>query len=136
MLFVVFVFNYSMSDLKPIHFIGQPVEVEFDRPPLLEKKPTCPSRFIWDEQTYPVVETLAEWVDYTRRGRMARNMQPQHAAVASHRGSWGVGRFFFRVRVANGQIFELYYDRAPRDADTRKGGWMLVAEYGEDSDSG
>jgi hypothetical protein len=71
---------------------------------------------------------LEEWADFTRRGRMARNMQPQHAAVASHRGSWGVGRYYFRVKVDTGQIFELYYDRAPKDVDDRLGRWVLVAE--------
>jgi len=65
-------------------------------------------------------------VDYQQRGRMARNMQPQHAAVASSRGSWGVGRYHFRVRVDSGQVFQFYYDRAPKDADVRKGSWVLV----------
>ena len=50
--------------------------------------------------------------DFTRRGRFARNMQPAHAAVAAQRGSLNVGRFFFRVRVDTGQLFDLYYDRA------------------------
>ncbi len=118
--------------LSPLHFIDEPIEVEFDKPPLLEKSPTCPDRFTWREKTYPVVAMLATWIDYQRRGRMARNMQPQHAAVASHRGSWGVGRFYFQVRVESGQVFEIYYDRAPKDVDHRKGGWMLVAEYKAD----
>jgi hypothetical protein len=74
---------------------------------------------------------LAEWRDYTRRGRMARNMQPQHAAVASQRGSWGVGLFYFRVRVDGGQIFDLYYDRAPKSADARKGAWFLYRELSQ-----
>jgi hypothetical protein len=75
---------------------------------------------------------LASWVDYERRGRMARNMQPQHARVAETRGSWGVGRFFFQVKVSDGRIFELYYDRAPKDADQRLGSWMLVSELVDD----
>ena len=40
----------------------------------------------------------------------------------------GGGRFFFRVSVDSGQIFELYYDRAPKDVDNRKGGWFLRGE--------
>jgi hypothetical protein len=69
---------------------------------------------VWRGQTYRIVEKLAEWYDYTRRGRFARNTrsEPQHAAVASQRGSWGVGRYYFRVRTESGQIFELDYDRA------------------------
>ena len=118
-----------MNAPVPLHFYDEPVEVSFTRPPALEKKPPCPDAFTWREQRYTVVELLAEWADFRRRGRMARNMQPQHAAVASERGSWGVGRFFFRVKVDTGQVFELYYDRAPKDAGARKGSWVLVGEY-------
>jgi hypothetical protein len=60
------------------------------------------------------VQVLSEWGNFRRRGRRARNMQPQHAAIANRRGSWGVGQFHFQVRADSGQIFELYYDRAPR----------------------
>jgi hypothetical protein len=55
-------------------------------------------------------------------------MQPQHAAVAASRGSWGVGRYYFQVRTEGGQFFELYYDRAPKGSDQRKGAWFLVSE--------
>jgi len=30
--------------------------------------------------------------------------------------------------VDSGQIFDLYYDRAPKDADNRMGGWFLKGE--------
>lgn len=110
-------------------FIADPIEVMFDSPPVLSKKPPCPNQFVWDRETFRIVEMLAEWHDYTRRGRMARNMQPQHAAVAEQRGSWGVGRFFFKVRVEGGRIFEIYYDRAPKNAGTRHSGWYLYREW-------
>ncbi len=113
---------------KPLRFISEPIEAHFDRPPALEKRPGCPDAFTWRKERYPVVEKLAEWHDYRRRGNMAVNMRPQHAARASRRGSWGVGRDYFRVRVADGRIFELYYDRAPEDVDHRKGGWFLFRE--------
>jgi hypothetical protein len=71
---------------------------------------------------------LAEWHSYERRGRMADNMAPEHAARAASKGSWGVGRFFFRVRVGVGRVFDLYYDRTPENADKRKGRWVLLAE--------
>jgi hypothetical protein len=109
-------------------FIGEAIEVEFERAPLLEKKPPCPDRFTWRDETYTILEKVAEWQDYKRRGRMARNMLPAHAAVAEHRGSWGVGRFYFRVRVAGDRLFDIYYDRAPQDADRRKGAWYLYRE--------
>lgn len=109
-------------------FIGEEIEVGFNQPPLLEKKPGCPDRFTWQEETFEIVEMLKEWHDYRRRGRMAQNIQPAHAAIAEQRGSWGVGRDYFRVGTASGRIFELYYDRAPKDANRRKGAWFLYQE--------
>jgi hypothetical protein len=115
-------------DTVPLHFIDAQVEVRFDTPPAREKTPPCPDGFTWEGKPYGVSEKLAEWRDFTRRGRMARNMQPQHAAVAAGRGSLGVGRFFFRVRTDSGRVFDLYYDRAIKDADNRKGAWYLYRE--------
>jgi hypothetical protein len=117
-----------MSDFTPLHFIDEPISVEFDQPPEMEKTPPCPNRFLWRGQVYGVVEMLSEWSDFTRRGKMSRNMRPSHAATASVRGSWGVGRFFFRVQTDSGQVFDLYYDRAPQDANRRKGQWFLYRE--------
>ena len=117
--------------LSPIRFIGDEIRVVFDEPPVLEKKPGCPDAFIWQDETLRIVELLDEWSDFARRGRFARNMRPQRAKVARNRGSWGVGRFFFRVRVDDGRLFELYYDRAPKDAADRKGSWFLRCELEE-----
>ena len=121
-------YNTSMDDLTPLHFIDEAISVEFDRPPEMEKTPHCPDRFLWQRQVYGVVEMLMEWSDFTRRDKMARNMRPSHLATAATKGSWGVGRFFFRVRTDTGQIFDLYYDRAPKDANRRKGEWFLYRE--------
>lgn len=115
-------------ELRPKKFIGEPIQVQFEEPPTYEKSPGPPGAFVWREQTFQVTQVLGEWVDFRRRGRMRRNMQPQHAAVASRRGSWGVGVFHFRVRTHTGQVFDLYYDRAPKDADHRKGEWFLFQE--------
>jgi hypothetical protein len=115
----------------PIRFIDDPIIVEFDTPPLLEKSPVCPNGFTWQQTPFRVVEKLGEWSDYERRGRMARNMSPAHAAAASRRGSWGVGRFYFRARTADDRIFDLYYDRAPKDAGDRKGSWVLFRELAQ-----
>jgi hypothetical protein len=113
---------------KPVRFIDEQIEVIFDTPPVRQKAPPCPDGFTWQGETYRVAEMLAEWTDYTRRGRFARNMTPGHAAAASSRGSWGVGRFHFRVRIPDGRVFELYYDRAPKDAGDRMGAWFLYRE--------
>lgn len=75
-----------------------------------------------------IVEMVNEWRDYSRRGKMARNMQPQHAAIASRRGSWGVGVFYFRVKTHQNRYFDLYYDRTPKDVEDRKGNWFLYRE--------
>lgn len=112
-------------------FIGQPIVVEFDKPPLFAKKPDCPDRFIWDGVTYEIVAVLGEWRDYARRGRMADNMRRSHAATAALRGSWGVGRYYFRVRAQDGRLFDIYYDRAPKDANRREGAWFLSKEIKE-----
>ncbi|MCB9420358.1 MAG: hypothetical protein H6667_11155 [Ardenticatenaceae bacterium] len=110
------------------HFIGEPITVEFDSPPQFSKKPDCPDRIVWRGELVVVTAVLDEWRDYRRRGRMAQNMQPAHLQVAEQRGSWGVGRTYFRVRVMDGRTFEIYYDRAPKDSDDRSGSWFLTQE--------
>lgn len=114
----------------PMHFIDAAVSVTYESPPLILKKPRCPDALTWEGSTFRVKAILAEWCDYQRRGRMARNMQPAHAQTASLRGSWGVGRFYFRVETDCGRIFDLYYDRAPKDACDREGQWFLLGERG------
>jgi hypothetical protein len=111
-----------------IHFFDEPINVVFNSPPLLAKSPPCPDGFTWRGQALRIVEMLAEWHDYRRRGRMENNMQPAHARVAAERGSLNVGRFYFRVKVESGQIYELYYDRATEKVGDRKGHWFLLGE--------
>jgi hypothetical protein len=133
-----------MTDLIPIHFYDDSIEVFFDTLPAREKIPDCPNGFIWEDKSYRVLETLSEWSDFTRRGKFARNMRPAHAAVASTRGSLNVGRFYFRVKVvstssstaggseeAESQIFDIYYDRAMKSVDDRKGQWFVYRELVE-----
>lgn len=114
--------------IKPLRFISEPIQIQFDQPPALEKKPGCPDQFIWRGETYQIVELLSEWHDYGRKGRMAHNMRPEHAATAKRRGSWGVGRDYYRIKTDSGRIFDLYYDRAPNSIDDRKGSWILYRE--------
>ena len=114
--------------LKPKRYIGREIEVAFEEPPALQKKPGCPDVLHIGSEVLPVVELLDEWSDFTRKDRSARNMRPEHLKVAASRGSWGVGRNFFRVRVEDGRLLELYYDRAPKDAMDRKGSWWLRCE--------
>jgi uncharacterized protein DUF6504 len=137
-----------IDNYQAIHFFDRPIEVIFDMPPAREKTPDCPNGFLWEEKTYRVVEMLSSWSDFSRRGKMARNMRPAHAAVASSRGSLNVGRFYFRVRVRPAvelpentssstaghpqeQVFDIYYDRAMKNIDERKGQWFLYREMEE-----
>lgn len=113
------------------HFIGEEIEVRFDIPPIRQKTPPCPDNFLWQGRTYHVAEKLSEWSDFSRRGKMARNMQPAHAAVAASRGSLGVGRFYFRVKVDSGQVFDLYYDREIRSLEDKLGHWFLYRQINE-----
>ena len=113
------------------HFISEPITVEFKALPQHAKSPSCPDGFTWRGQQFSVTGCIREWHDFRRKGRMARNMQPQHAEAASQHGSWGVGRFYFEVRTDSGQCFRLYYDRAPKDALDREGHWVLLAEISE-----
>ena len=134
-------------DLIPLHFFDQAIEVIFDTPPLREKAPDCPNGFIWEDQTYRILEMLSSWTDFKRRGKMARNMRPEHATVAATRGSLNVGRYYFRVLVMSSssiakhpsgtagqsdeQIFDIYYDRAMKSLDDRKGQWFVYRELGK-----
>lgn len=115
-------------------FIGEPIAVEYDKPPVHSKRPICPSRLIWRDEEIAVVDMVASWVDFGRRGRMAQTMQPDHAARAAQRGSWGVGRFYFRVKSADERQFEIYYDRAPKNADNRMGNWFLTRLWDKESE--
>jgi len=110
------------------HFIGEEIVIHFHTPPVRRKTPPCPDGFTWQARTYRVIEKMSEWHDFTRRGRMAHNMRPVHAALAAQRGSLGVGRFYFRVRTDTGQTFDLYYDRAIKDVDDWLGHWFLLRE--------
>jgi len=120
-----------MAVFSPIRFIGEEIEVRFNQIPVRQKTPPCPDGFTWGDRPYQVAGKLSEWADFTRRGRMARNMRPAHLSVAAEHGSLGVGRFYFRVRVDTGQFFDLYYDRAIRDVDDRLGHWFLYRELAE-----
>lgn len=117
-----------MDTFQAIHFYDDPIQPLFDTPPAREKTPDCPNGFIWDDKTYRITEMLSAWSDFERRGKMAKNMRPAHAMVAASRGSLNVGRFYFRVRVDTGQVFDIYYDRAMKSLDDRKGQWLIYRE--------
>jgi hypothetical protein len=120
-----------MEEFKFKSFINEAIDVHFDQEPLLEKRPGCPNGFTWRGNKYLIIEVINEWHDYHRRGRMARNMQPKHATLAEKRGSWGVGQDYYRVKIMTGEIFDIYFDRAPKDINSRKGSWFIYRELEE-----
>jgi len=120
------------DDWSPLRFIGEKIDVEHHASPLLIKKPTAPDSILWNGEQYQVEEVISSWFDYSRKGRMALNMRPENLIKAERRGSRGVGRFYFRVRTHGGRVFDIYYDRAPKDAGDRIGHWFLWREMTAD----
>ena len=116
---------------KPTRFIDEEISVHFNKPLEVLKRPRVPDRFEWRGRVFEIVELIAEGVDFGRKGRMGRNMRPENLRKAIRKGSWGVGRFSFRVRVAGERIFDLYYDRAPKNSTDRLGHWYLWRELSE-----
>ncbi|HEY59672.1 MAG TPA: hypothetical protein G4N92_03140 [Anaerolineae bacterium] len=113
---------------KLFSFIDEPISVFYEEKQLSIKNPECPQSFEWRAQVYSISHLISRWQDFSRRGRMAYNMRPAHAARASVQGSWGVGRFYFRVAVQGVRMFDIYYDRAPQRAGDREGHWFLFSE--------
>jgi hypothetical protein len=124
-----FVYNKDMLEGKSIRLIVEPIEPIFSEDPVLEKKPGLPVGFEWRGVVYQIERLISEWHDYRRRGRMGKNMRPSHAAAASVKGSWGVGSDYYLIETNADRIFVIYYDRAPKDSDQRKGSWVLEREY-------
>jgi len=107
-------------------FIGEEIEVLFDKEFVLEKKPPCPDRILWDGEEIIVQTLISSWTDFERKGKLSRNMREKHLARANIKGSWGSGRFFFRVRDTRNRIMTIYYDRAVKKGSDKKGSWHLL----------
>ncbi len=109
-------------------FYSEPITVKFAEEPLLEKKPGLPAEFIWRGKSYKITGLLKEWHDYRKRGRIEefygkrRGNAPE--MKSDKRGSWGVGRDYYRVFTDSGEIFDIYYDREP--SGQKKGEWILL----------
>lgn len=123
--------SQRVRKFSPIQFVGEEIITTFNKEPMYSKKPGSPSTFAWRGEVFNVTDTLSSWFDYKRKGNVAKNMRPENLREAERRGSWGVGRFYFRVETEGGRIFDLYYDRAPKDAGDRKGRWFLWREMEE-----
>ena len=79
---------------------------------------------------------LREWHDYRQRGKTKafyiKEKGSYRAKAAERRGSWGVGRDYFRVRTDTEEVFDLYYDRSPHGPGGRKGSWFLFRQIMEE----
>lgn len=109
-------------------FIGEEINVDFDKPPLFHKKPTCPDGFVWRNEKFTIHELCMAWEDFSRKGSQEEKMNLEHAALTKIKGSWGVGRYYFIVDTKEGRRFEIYYDRAPEKSNDRNGHWYLLNE--------
>ena len=89
---------------RALRFISERVEPLFDGERGFEKRPVCPSGFVWRERTYRIDECLLEWRDYGRRGKMAHNMRPP-----AHRHSREA-----RVVGSRSSLLQSQYDRRAR----------------------
>ncbi len=115
-----------------MEFYAEEIEVRFDKEPTLEKKPGLPAAFTWRGQEYVIVELLGEWHDYRKRGTSKTFYEKERGTYwvtkTQRQGSWGVGRDYYRVRTESGEVFDIYYDRAPK-GQSRKGQWILSRRY-------
>jgi len=112
----------------PIRFIGEQIEVAYQQEQIRIKNPGCPDVFTWRSKEYTITRVINQWTDFSRRGNMQRNMSEAHHAHAERKGSWGVGKIFFRVEVDTHQVFDIYFDRAPQSVSDREGNWFLLQE--------
>jgi hypothetical protein len=121
----------------PARFIGLPVDVIHDEPPVMEKRPGPPDGFTWEGRTYRVAGVLKEWHDYQPRGKSltfyVKEQGSFRAKAARRRGSWGVGRDYFRIRTDEAEVFDIYYDRDPNGPGGRKGTWYLFRQILEET---
>lgn len=117
-------------------FHADEIEVRFHKEPMLDKRPGLPAAFTWRGREYVIVELVKEWHDYRKRGKSKAFYKKERGSYwvtsSQRRGSWGVGRDYYRVRTESGEVFDIYYDRAPKRRK-RKGQWILSRRLSEHS---
>ena len=111
-----------------VRYIGKEIIPGYTNGVLFVKDPACPDFFMQDQQIYVVKQVLSEWRDYQRKGNKTHNMRESHLQRAHLKGSWGTGRYYFRVETECGHTFEIYYDRTPSSRQNKFGHWVLFKE--------
>lgn len=109
------------------HFICEEINAVFDKKFFLEKNPPCPVSIIWREEEIGINDLLSSWDDFARKGKQAKNMRSTHLERAGNKGSWGVGKQYFKLEDELGRILVVYYDRAPKNVSDKKGRWVLLS---------
>jgi len=94
-----------LYNLAVDEFIDEPIEVEYDS---IQFGPTA---FVWRSARYQVAQVLEAWQDW------------RTPASAPHARGWRHRRHrnYYTVRTTDGQVFELYLDRAGGRRD-----WVLL----------
>ena len=107
-------------------FISEEIEVWFREEPALKKKTGVPAGFVWSGERFEVSQLLAEWHDFGK-AREAGDTRRTEVQLVRTRGSWGLGRDYYRVRTVSGREFDIYYDRRPKSREII-GVWVLWRE--------
>ncbi|MGD2250965.1 MAG: DUF6504 family protein [Candidatus Methanofastidiosia archaeon] len=107
-------------------FYSEPITVKFEKEPLLEKKPGPPDVFVWRGKSYTIIRVEKEWHTYNKQGKIEKFYSQKGNApeLTPPKGSWGVGRDYYRVKTDTGEVFVIYYDRQPKKS--KKGQWILL----------
>ncbi len=106
---------------------SEPITVEFEKEPLLEKKTGPPDRVVWRGKLYTIISVENEWHNYDKCGKTEKfyNQKRGNALkMKSRKGSWGVGKDYYKVKTDTGEVFVIYYDRQPKKV--KKGQWILL----------
>ncbi len=85
----------------PLSFISEPivpVEASFDTAGMARGEPGLPRKFRWRQKEFQVAEILDQWKD--------------HGDCRNGSGERYVRKHSYRVRVTDGDIFRLYFQRS------------------------
>lgn len=80
-------------------FIDESVEIKFER------TPWHPEAFVWRGQEYVIARVLDTWFDY---GWGPLQQRPKRWWQRRH-------RTYYRVETREGEVYEIYHDRARRE---------------------
>jgi len=89
----------------------EPVLAEVDARRIVIGAPLLPTKFVWRETEYTVAEVLEEW----------KETGPCHHGS----GERYVRKHWFRLRMATGEEWKIYFERHARSPKQMKQRWWL-----------